>query len=203
VSPNEEEQQLGERLDQELLEFRRMGARAVQATRSYMFYSNVVMAGEISEFVYDSNRLKTYVEEKRVLSRKRRNQSAERSLWLALLASITAVAVAILMATRLSYMIVTPISRLTETFRRLGQGEFVDRIPAMDRYDEIGRMARAAKIFSDKNKETQELLQRSEQLSIELSKKAEALEQTNLELDNFAYVASHDHPLGKLGTRRL
>ncbi len=192
VSPNEEEQQLGERLDQELLEFRRMGARAVQATRSYMFYSNVVMAGEISEFVYDSNRLKTYVEEKRVLSRKRRNQSAERSLWLALLASITAVAVAILMATRLSYMIVTPISRLTETFRRLGQGEFVDRIPAMDRYDEIGRMARAAKIFSDKNKETQELLQRSEQLSIELSKKAEALEQTNLELDNFAYVASHD-----------
>ncbi|KAA1259410.1 Phytochrome-like protein cph1 [Rubripirellula obstinata] len=185
-------QQLGQQLDQELSEFRKTGSRAVQATRSYMFYSNVVMAGEISEFVYDSNRLKKYVEEQRIQSRELRNQSAERSLWLALLASITAVAVAVVMATRLSYMIVTPISRLTETFRRLGQGESVDGIPAMDRFDEIGRMARAAKIFSDKNKETQQLLQRSEQLSNELANKAEALEQTNMELDNFAYVASHD-----------
>ena len=183
---------LGKKLDEEFSQLKKLGSRAVQATRSYMFYSNVVMAGEISEFVYDSNQLKQYVEDKRVLGRELRNQSANRTRLLGLLASIFAVGLAILMATRLSYMIVSPISRLTETFRQLGQGKHVDQIPEMDRTDEIGRMARAAKIFRDKNKETSELLQRSEQLTLELEKKAEALEETNQELDNFAYVASHD-----------
>ena len=189
---DEPSRELGKRLAEELSQFRKLGARAVQATRSYMFYSNVVMAGEISEFVYDSDQLKQYVEDQRVRGRELRNQSAERSRWFGLLASIFAVGLATLMATRLSYMIVSPISRLTETFRRLGQDQPVAEIPEMDRSDEIGRMARAAKIFRDKNEETRELLKKSEQLSMELANKAEALEQTNQELDNFAYVASHD-----------
>ena len=89
-------------------------------------------------------------------------------------------------------MIVSPIIHLTETFRRLGQGELIDTVPGIARTDEIGRMARAAKIFSDKNEETQELLERSKELAAELSDKAMTLEKTNQELDNFAYVASHD-----------
>ena len=179
-------------LDQELEEFKQIGSRAFQATRSYMFYSNVVMAGEISEFVYDSNQLKQYVEKQRTRNRAVRLAWANRVRTLGLLASLTAVALAGFFATRLSYMIVSPIIHLTETFRRLGQGELIDTVPGIARTDEIGRMARAAKIFSDKNEETQELLERSKELAAELSDKAMTLEKTNQELDNFAYVASHD-----------
>lgn len=179
-------------LDQELKAFKQIGSRAFQATRSYMFYSNVVMAGEISEFVYDSNRLKQYVEKQRAQNREVRSAWANRVRTLGLLASLTAVGLAGFFATQLSYMIVSPIINLTETFRRLGQGEMIDAIPGIGRNDEIGRMARAAKIFSDKNKETQKLLERSKELAAELSDKAMTLEKTNQELDNFAYVASHD-----------
>lgn len=179
-------------LDQALEAFKQIGSRAFQATRSYMFYSNVVMAGEISEFVYDSNQLKQYVEKQRTQNRKVRLAWANRVRTLGLLASLTAVGLAGFFATRLSYMIVSPIINLTETFRRLGQGELIDAIPGIGRTDEIGRMARAAKIFSDKNEETQKLLERSKELAAELSDKAMTLEKTNQELDNFAYVASHD-----------
>ena len=183
---------LSQQLDAELLEFKRQGSRAFQATRGYMFYSDVVMAGEISEFIYYSDQVKQYVENRRVRNREARQSSASRSQFLVVFASLLAVSLAVLMATRLSYLIVSPISQITETFRKLGQGETVSVIPALDRKDEIGRMARAAKIFNDKNEETRELLERSERLADELAHKALALEKSNGELDNFAYVASHD-----------
>ena len=186
---------LGDSIDQlnaELIEFKRLGSRAFQATRGYMFYSNVVMAGEISEFSYRSNQLKQYVEDQRAVNREARQKSATQSRLLGLLASCAAVAVAGLMAARLSYLIVKPISGITETFRKLGQGETVAEIPSLERNDEIGRMARAAKIFNDKNQETSDLLEQAKRLTGELAAKATALEKTNQELDNFAYVASHD-----------
>jgi signal transduction histidine kinase len=179
-------------LDAEIIRFKQSGTRAFQATRGYMYYANVVMAGEISEFVFYSNELKAFVQERRVQNLALRRVSTGRSRFFALAASLIAVGLAIWMATRLSYVIVSPISHITETFRKLGMGETVETIPALDREDEIGRMARAARVFNEKNQETRQLLQRSRQLTEELEQKAKALELTNQELDNFAYVASHD-----------
>ncbi|TWT50230.1 Sensor protein ZraS [Rubripirellula amarantea] len=181
-----------DKLERELNEFRRLGSRAVQATRGYMFYSNVVMAGEISEFVYRSKRLKDYSEDQRVINRQSMAELARRSRIYAMLASVAAAAFAILMAMQLTYLIVNPIFRITETFRQLGQGDSVSEIPLLNRKDEIGKLAQAAQVFSDKNQVTKQLLLMSEKMTQELAAKASALEETNLELDNFAYVASHD-----------
>ena len=181
-----------ESLSQKLAEFQQLALRTIQATRGYLFYSNVVMAGEISEFVYYSNQLKQFVDEQQQLNRTARAVAAKRTRALTVIASIVAMVFAGLFATGLSYSITQPISRLTNAFRRLAGGETLNDIPGTDRSDEIGRMSRAAQVFSAKNQETEDLLSRSRSLSTELAAKARALEETNLELDNFAYVASHD-----------
>ena len=184
--------ELKKELDTQLVAFKKLASRSFQATRGYMYYINVVMAGEISEFVYYSNQLKGYVESTRHRNRNARQAGAKQSRYLGLIASLIAVGLAIFLASRLAYSIVSPISKITETFRLLGEGINVTEIPALERSDEIGRMATAAKIFNDKNRETESLYHRSQELADELSKKAEALKKTNEELDNFAYVASHD-----------
>ncbi|EMI46524.1 sensor histidine kinase [Rhodopirellula sp. SWK7] len=175
-----------------LANFQSLGVRAVQATRGYMFYVNVVMAGQISEFVHYSNEIKELVGERREASRAARQWAVTRSRVFGVLAAALAVMIAAILAFRLSKVIFDPISNLTKTFLRLAQGETIESIPAVGRNDEIGRMARAAEVFSRKNQQTKELLQRSQSLSEELSQKAVMLEESNQELDNFAYVASHD-----------
>ncbi|WP_417744499.1 sensor histidine kinase [Rosistilla oblonga] len=175
-----------------LAQFRQIGSHAVHATRSYLYYSNVVMAGEISEFVYYSNRLKSFVVDQQKLNRQSRRASAQQTRNLGFAASSIAILLAICLAARLSYSIVSPIAQITETFRQLSGGATIDAIPATHRHDEIGRMAQAATIFNEKNRETRRLLQHSRELSAELAIKAQALEESNQELDNFAYVASHD-----------
>lgn len=181
-----------ERLDAELAEFLNRGSLAFQATRSYMFYSNVVMAGEISEFTYLSDRLKTSVESRRDENRKERENARKKSQTISLMISVAAITLAIALAARLSMMIISPIASITQTFQGLSRGETIEEIPALHRNDEIGRMAQAAKVFSDKNEQTRLLLADSERLRGELAKKACDLEVVNEELDNFAYVASHD-----------
>lgn len=176
----------------ELDQYRVLGTRAVQATRGYLFYVNVVMAGEISEFSYYSNKLKQIVADKRATNRMKRQSAVIRFKYLSLAASIGAVLLAIGLAVRLSALILRPVTLLTNTFLSLSRGETIDQIPASDRTDEIGRMAQAAAVFSDKNMETKVLLDRSQKLSEELADKAAKLEESNSELDNFAYVASHD-----------
>ncbi|MEO9590045.1 sensor histidine kinase [Rhodopirellula bahusiensis] len=185
-------QQLIEEILASLAEFQRVGTRAFQATRGYMVYSNVVMAGEISEFSYQSSKLKTYVQEQKALNQRNREASFKRSQYLAAGAAIGAVLLAILLATTLSMAVVGPIGRLTVMFRRLAAGETMAIADESGRTDEIAQMINAARVFSDKNQETNQLLKRSESLSEELAKKADALVESNRELDNFAYIASHD-----------
>lgn len=175
-----------------LVEFGHLGRRAMQATRSYLYLSNVVMAGEVSEFVFYSNRLKAFVAAQKQRNRQQRQAAVERNRNLGVAASLLSILLAIGLATRLSFLIVLPISQITETFRRLSKGETIDDIPQASRDDEIGRMAKAAMVFSRKNDETSKLLDHSRQLSDQLAEKAKALEISNRELDNFAYVASHD-----------
>lgn len=188
----EEVQQLIQIISVSLSEFQRVGTRAFQATRGYMVYSNVVMAGEISEFSYQSSRLKDHVREQKALNQSNREASFRRSQYLAVGAAIGAVLLAILLATSLSMAVIQPIDRLTEMFRRLATGETMAIADETGRADEIAQMVHAARVFSDKNQETKQLLIRSETLSEELAKKADALVESNRELDNFAYIASHD-----------
>jgi len=194
---------LRQKLVEELKGYERISIRAVQATRSYLYLVNVVMAGEASEVSYYSNRLRT-------LSERRRDAiSAEVASTVATVRKLTGLGIAfslvlaLLISGRLAVGILRPITALTATFRRLAAGETVVAIPEAQRTDEIGEMAAAARVFSDQNRQQRGLLATSETLRSELASKADELEKTNSDLDNFAYVASHDLKSPLRGIRQL
>lgn len=192
VSDHQRSADLRRQLVDELEVYERISIRAVQATRSYLYLVNVVMAGEASEVTYYSNRL-------RILSEQRRDAiTREVAATVANVRTLTgfgiaiALGLALFISGRLAISILRPITSLTETFRRLAAGGTVVLIPEVDRTDEIGEMAAAAGVFSEQNVRQRELLLSSERLRRELAVKAEELEKTNADLDSFAYVASHD-----------
>lgn len=172
-------------LQREIDEYERLGTRAFQATRGYLYYSDVVLAGDLSEFGYLANRLQAYVQATSDKNRRARDAAAGTARWVSVITCVASILLGVILSTRLSQMILSPVMQLTATFRRLSAGDSVDEIPAIDRVDEMGRMAQAAKVFSEKNQETKKL-------SEELTKKAAELQEINHELDNFAYIASHD-----------
>lgn len=190
-------------LIQELREYERIGTRAVQATRSYLFLVNVVMAGEASEVTYFSERLRTLA---KVRSSEISGQIATTVTDVQRVTKIgilLAVFLGLIFAGRLGRSILRPVTAITATFRQLAKGETVVAIPETHRTDEIGQMALAAEIFRQRNLEQERLLQSSESLTRELAKKAEELEVTNADLDSFAYVASHDLKSPLRGIRQL
>lgn len=192
-----------ENLLRAIADFSSLTVRAVQATRGYMYYVNVVMAGEISEFVYYSNQLKRFVADQKQANQIARSNAIGRGRWIRIIVSVATVLVATVLAVRMSNQLFDPILSMTNTFRRLADGETVKLIPAAVRDDEIGRMAQAAEVFSRNNEQTRQLLAHSQILSEQLVEKANALEASNLELDNFAYVASHDLKSPLRGLRSL
>lgn len=190
-------------LMRELTEYERIGTRAVQATRSYLFLVNVVMAGEASEVTYFSDRLKTLAQESSEKISSEMATTVAKVQQITKIGIVLAVVLGLLFAGRLGRSILQPVTSITETFRQLASGRTAVTIPETQRNDEIGQMALAAEVFRQRNVEQEQLLKMSESLSKELAAKAEELEATNADLDNFAYVASHDLKSPLRGIRQL
>lgn len=191
------------RLVKKLQEYKRVTLRAVQATRGYLFLVNVVMAGEASEVAYYSDRLRTQAETRRISLSTAVSTTLDRSVTRTAYSILAATFLAVLMAARLGVLILPPITSLTSTFQRLAGGETLVDIPETKRNDEIGEMAKAARVFSDQNQTTRKLLTQAETLSRQLQKNTEELTASNEELDSFAYVASHDLKSPLRGIRQL
>ncbi|SEH25317.1 methyl-accepting chemotaxis protein [Magnetospirillum fulvum] len=65
--------------------------------------------------------------------------------------------VIIVLALSLRSMIAQPISAMTEAMRRLAEGDHAIEIPARDRGDEIGEMAKAVQVFKDNAIRTEQM----------------------------------------------
>ena len=201
TTPDVEVQKL--RLLEELNQYQRLGIRAVQATRSYLFLVNVVLAGEASEVSYFSDLLRTLAQESSQTISTEMAATVASTQQFTRLGILLAVMLGVLFAGQLGRSILNPVTAITETLRQLASGQTAVAIPGTQRKDEIGQMALAAEVFRQRNVEQEQLLRTSEALTKELAAKAEELEATNKDLDNFAYVASHDLKSPLRGIRQL
>ena len=180
-------------------EYERIFFQALQATRGYLFLVNVVMAGQATEFTTLSEQLKTSSLKKLSELKKSTEKRTIEAKQTTAVVTIAAILFGVMLSILISRNISRPIRGIASTFDRLVNDEEGVTIPGLDRGDEIGQLAKAANIFKDMNQRTKEILRQTQRLSKELQSREAQLEiqtielkKSNDELDNFAYVASHD-----------
>jgi signal transduction histidine kinase len=194
-----ESQALAKALADNISAYEKVFYQAVQATRDYLFLVNVVMAGEASEFSTLSTRLKVStlsILDSFTQSTKQRFGEARKTT--ALVIAI-AIAIGFVLAFLIGRSISKPIREIAQTFEQLVLDKHDAEIPGLNRGDEIGQLANAANVFKEMNERTKKILQESQRLSSalclrenELEERSLSLQKSNDELDNFAYIASHD-----------
>lgn len=166
--------------------------QTMQADRNYMFLVNIVISGEIAVFRDLSTQLtdRFIDRQQQIFSTtiKSLNWSQIATLSIAIFSAILAFIFAVIIGRSIS----GPIQKITKTFTELAKGVSLHSIPEMNRGDEIGELASAANVFRETNEKTQRLLKQSKLLAEDLEKGKQSLQKSNDELDNFAYVASHD-----------
>ena len=175
-----------------LKDYERTFTRTVQATRGYLFLISVVLAGEAMEFSHAADELaKLSAERVRRIASNARSVS-ERARTINLGFSTVLVLLGLGLAVTIGRSISAPLLAITETLRRLGQGERGMAIPGVNRHDEIGVMARAANVFREQNERTAELLEETRTLARSLDDHKRDLQRSNDELEQFVHTVSHD-----------
>ncbi|MGB0717212.1 MAG: histidine kinase dimerization/phospho-acceptor domain-containing protein, partial [Phycisphaerae bacterium] len=162
----------------------------VQATRGYLHLVNVVMAGETVEFsrltdeyraehIRESDQLATTI-----LAESKRFQ------FLSHITSALTILLGGLAAAWISRQIAPPLNRVTSTLERLAAGEACDRIPGLERRDEIGKLAAAAQVFKERAAEVEVLLEQENRAREDAQRArrdaedfAEIIRSTNVELE--------------------
>lgn len=164
----------------------------VQAIRGYLFLSNVVLAGQALEFATNTSELKAvFQEDERTMVAVLQRENS-RLVAISSVSVVGALLIGILASWLIGRSIVQPLGAITTTFGALARGEAVDEVPGLGRADEIGEMATAAQVFKERNEQTQLLLETSDQDRQRLAQQAHQLKTANAELEQFAFIASHD-----------
>lgn len=175
-------------------------------TRGHAYLINVVMAGSANEFLFLTKEISHLVKEQQsstsaqvlntaLQTRDRNNIAAAVSIVLALLAAVF-----------LSVRIILPIRNMTRVFVELSKGNNLNEIPALNRKDEIGALARAGNVFQNKNKETSELLEKTQKMNEQLATLTQEAQQASLAKGEFLASMSHEirTPMnGVMGMLRL
>ena len=139
-----------------------------QITQGNLYLVNVVMAGSANEFLYLSGELAeqvtSYSDQIRMQTQQQADAAQSNGELFSLIAILLALAAAIFAIVR----ILGPVRSITEVFNRLSEGENLKTIPGINRNDEIGELAKAAYVFSDKNRETEQLLEAARESNIQM-----------------------------------
>lgn len=134
----------------------------VQATRGYLHLVNVVLAGESVEFRRLAGKLRQEQTEhvaQLAISMAEDNQRFQSA---SNIFSLITIVLGVVAAWLIGRDVVPPLNAIADTFDGLAKGETTETIPALDRQDELGRLALAAQIFKDKAAETERLLKLAE-----------------------------------------
>ena len=142
--------------------------KLTQITQGNLFLVNVVMAGSANEFLYLSGELAKKVSTHSEFVTQRTYQIAEKTQRNGELFSLFAILLALAAALFSTFRILGPIRSITEVFNKLAEGVQISNIPGSSRKDEIGKLARAALVFSDKNRETEKLLNEARSMNSQL-----------------------------------
>ena len=139
-----------------------------QITQGNLYLVNVVMAGSANEFLYLSGELAeqvaSYSDQIRMQTQQHADAAQSNGELFSLIAILLALAAAIFAIVR----ILGPVRSITEVFNRLSEGENLKTIPGINRNAEIGELAKAANVFSDKNRETEQLLEAARESNIQM-----------------------------------
>lgn len=142
--------------------------KLTQITQGNLFLVNVVMAGSANEFLYLSGELAKKVSTHSEAVTQRTYQIAENTQRNGELFSLFAILLALAAALFSIFRILGPIRSITDVFIKLAEGVQISNIPGSSRKDEIGKLARAALVFSDKNRETEKLLNEARSMNSQL-----------------------------------
>ncbi|MFT5996414.1 MAG: signal transduction histidine kinase/CheY-like chemotaxis protein, partial [Glaciecola sp.] len=150
------------------------------STQGYLYLVNVVMAGSANEFLYLAGDLS----EKTADYSKQTNFSINNTIADAQLKinlySIAGILVTIIIGFFTAYRILKPITTITDLFEQLSNETTVTEIPGAHRKDEIGQLAKAAKVFNAKNTQTTELLKDAQEINESQTKLNEKLAEAKL-----------------------
>ena len=158
--------------------------RAIQATRGYLYLVNVVLAGEASEILHNTNRLKKISADDLDIVHKQSSLLIQSYIFITIIITIVAVTMGIIISWLIAHSVTTPINRLTGVFELLVKGDYRSEIPGRDFKDEIGDLSRAAEVFKNKNIQTELLLEQSNALTRELEDKRKELAKSNESLEH-------------------
>ncbi len=191
---------VSKKLDISLQNYEKSLIDIVQATRTYLYLVNVAMAGEAAEFLRHSNQFNKLIAESSESLSRDMDASMQRFAQISGTIAVTTILLGIISGIWISRTIAPPLKAITNTLKRLADGSTTDRIPFLNRRDEIGELAAAAQVFRQRSEQIEKLLEQTRKSEEELRAHEEILRRRNAELDEFTYVASHDlqEPLRKL-----
>jgi len=173
--------------------------KLTQITRGYVFLVNVVMTGSANEFLYLAKKLSESASKTQILMSESAKSQSLNAQANTNIVSIISIFISLLTAWFLINRIIYPIRHITSVFKKLSKDESIEEIYEVNRYDEIGDLAKAATVFQDKNRQTsillldaQEMNQQQEELNIELAKEKNNAEQAAKSKSMFLANMSHE-----------